>query len=154
MGREFERSMKDRAARDELLSAYLDDQLDAGDRARLEAQLAIDPALRAELEALRHTVALVREMPSQPIPRNFILPQTVVSSPRTAPAVRPRRRWLAPFLTAATAAVSLLFIGALAGDLLFSGAEKRSIFSREGSRISNRRWMSSLAFLSFPVPKY
>ena len=60
MGREFERSMKDRAARDELLSAYLDDQLDAGDRARLEAQLAIDPALRAELEALRHTVVLVR----------------------------------------------------------------------------------------------
>ncbi|MFN2270772.1 MAG: zf-HC2 domain-containing protein [Anaerolineae bacterium] len=121
MGREFERSMKDRAARDELLSAYLDDQLDAGDRARLEAQLAIDPALRAELEALRHTVALVREMPSQPIPRNFILPQTVVSSPRTAPAVRPRRRWLAPFLTAATAVVSLLFVAVLAGDLFFSG---------------------------------
>lgn len=120
MGREFGQSMKDQAARDELLSAYLDDQLDAGDRARLEAQLAADPALRAELEALRHTVALVREMPPQPIPRNFILPQAA-ASPRSAPPVRPQRRWLAPFLTAATAAVSLLFVAVLAGDLFFSG---------------------------------
>ena len=52
---------KDQAARDELLSAYLDDQLDAEDRARLEAQLAGDPALRSELEMLRRTVALVRD---------------------------------------------------------------------------------------------
>jgi hypothetical protein len=122
MAREFERSMKDQAACDELLSAYLDDQLDAGDRARLEAQLAADPALRAELEALRHTVALLREMPQQPIPCNFILPQTTAPSLRLAPAARLQRRWLAPFLTAATAVVSLLFVAVLAGDLFFSGA--------------------------------
>jgi hypothetical protein len=109
--------------RDELLSAYLDDQLDAGERTRLETQLAADPALRAELEALRHTVALVREMPQQPIPRNFILPQTTAPSRRPAPAARPQRRWLAPFLTAATAVVSLLFVVVLVGDLLFSGVD-------------------------------
>lgn len=116
----FERVIKDQAARDELLSAYLDDQLDAEDRARLEAQLAADPALRSELEMLRRTVALVRDLPPQPIPRNFILPQATVSRLRPAPVTR-RPRWLAPFLTAATTAVSLLFVAVLAGDLLFSG---------------------------------
>lgn len=117
---------KDQAARDELLSAYLDDQLDAEDRARLEGQLAADPALRSELEVLRRTVALVRDLPPQPIPRNFILPQTTASRMRRAPKARPapvtrRLRWLAPFLAAATAAVSFLFVAVLAGDLLFSG---------------------------------
>jgi hypothetical protein len=120
MAREFERLMKNQAARDELLSAYLDDQLDAEDRARLEAQLAADPALRAELEALRHTVALVRDLPKQPVPRNFLLPKTAVPKARPVPVTR-RSGWLAPFLTAATVAVGLLFVVVLAGDLLFSG---------------------------------
>lgn len=120
MARGFERLTKEQAARDELLSAYLDDQLDAEDRARLEAQLAADPALRAELEALRRTVALVRDLPPQPIPRNFILPRVAAPEARPAPVTR-RPRWLAPFLTAATAAISLLFVAVLAGDLLFSG---------------------------------
>jgi hypothetical protein len=118
MGRRFDGLTKER--RDELLSAYLDDQLDAEDRARLEAQLAVDPALRTELEALRRTVALVRDLPPQPIPRNFILPRAIATKARPAPVTR-RPRWLAPFLTAATAAISLLFVAVLAGDLLFSG---------------------------------
>jgi hypothetical protein len=112
--------MKDQAARDELLSAYLDDQLDAEDRARLEAQLKTDPALRSELEMLRRTVTLVRDLHPQPIPRNFILPHTVVRKARPAPVTR-RPKWLAPFLTAATTVVGLLFVVVLAGDLLFSG---------------------------------
>jgi anti-sigma factor RsiW len=120
MARGFERLMKEQATRDELLSAYLDDQLDAEERARLEAQLKTDPALRSELEMLRRTVTLVRDLPQQPIPRNFILPRTAAPKARPAPATR-RPRWLAPFLTAATAAVSFLFVAVLAGDLLFSG---------------------------------
>jgi anti-sigma factor RsiW len=116
--------------RDELLSAYLDDQLSAGERASLEAQLATDPALQAELEALRHTVALVCDLPSVPIPRNFILPQTMTARPWPVPSARPRRAlrtgpqgkaWAAPLLTAATAVASLFFIVVLAGDLLLSG---------------------------------
>ena len=121
MVRLFTRQAKERKQRDELLSAYLDGQLSAGERARLEAQLATDPALRAELEALRHTVVLVRDLPPVPIPRNFILPPTVAARPRPAPSARPRRAWAAPLLTAATAVVSLLFVVVLAGDLLLSG---------------------------------
>ena len=126
----FTRQARERERRDELLSAYLDDQLSAGERVRLEAQLATDPALRAELGALRHTVALVRDLPPVSIPRNFILPQKmetmVAARPRPIPSARPRRAWAAPFLTAATAIVSLLFVVVLAGDLLLSGAGRRA----------------------------
>ena len=121
MGRLFARKADERAQWDELLSAYLDGQLSAGERARLETRLAADPALRAELEALRHTVALVRDLPPVPIPRNFILPQTMAARPRPVRPPRPRRAWAAPLLTAATAFVSLLFVVVLAGDLLLSG---------------------------------
>lgn len=126
MVRLFTRQAREREQRDELLSAYLDDQLSAGERARLEAQLATDPALRAELDTLRHTVALVRDLPPVPIPRNFILPQTVAARPRPVRRARPRRAWAAPLLTAATAVVSLVFVVVLAGDLLLSGMGERA----------------------------
>jgi hypothetical protein len=121
MGRLFARRANEREQRDELLSAYLDGQLSAGERARLETQLGADPALRGELESLRHTVALVRDLPPVPIPRNFILSPAMAARPRPVRPLPPRRAWAAPLLTAATAVVSLLFVVVLAGDLLLSG---------------------------------
>jgi len=122
MGRWFARQTE-QEQRDELFSAYLDDQLDAGERARLEEQLAADPALQAELESLRQTVMLMRDLPMLPIPRNFILPRTAATRPLPALRARPQgRAWAAPLLTAATALASLLFVVVLAGDLLLSGA--------------------------------
>ncbi len=115
MTRWFKRS-REQEQRDELLSAYLDGQLAAEERARLEAQLATDPALRTELEALRRTVALVRNLPRVPAPRNFVLPQTIAIRPRPVPAVRSRRA-LAPLFTVATSIAALLFIAVLVGDL-------------------------------------
>jgi hypothetical protein len=70
------------------------------------------------LAALRRTVSLVRDLPTVPIPRNFILPQSMAKRLQPAPLPRPRRAWAAPLLTAATAVVSLLFVVVLAGDLL------------------------------------
>lgn len=109
---------KDWKRRDELLSAYLDGQLGARERVGLEARLAADPALRAELERLRRTVALVHALPCVPVPRNFILPQAAAARPQPVRAVRPRRAWAAPLLTAATAVVSLACVAVLAADLL------------------------------------
>jgi hypothetical protein len=106
--------------RDELLSAYLDGELSTSARARLEAQLASDPALRAELDMLRRTVAMVRDLPSIPAPHNFLLP--AAASRRPSLRAKPvRRSWAAPLLSAATAVVSLLFVAVLAGDLLLFG---------------------------------
>ena len=112
---------RERERLDELLSAYIDGQLGAGERARLEARLATDPALGAELEALRRTVALVRELPPVPVPRNFFLARAMAAPAQPVHPPRPRRAWVAPFLTAATAAVSLVFAVVLAGYLLLAG---------------------------------
>ena len=121
MGEALKGKMGRRGQRDEVLSAYLDGELSPREREHLEAQLAADPALQAELEALRRTVALVRDLPPIPVPRNFILPQTIVTPPRPPQPSRPRWAWAAPLLTAATAIVSLACGVVLAADLLLSG---------------------------------
>jgi hypothetical protein len=45
------------------ISAYLDDELDEDERRAVEALLAEDEAARAQLDALRRTIASVRELP-------------------------------------------------------------------------------------------
>ncbi len=57
----------------DLLSAYLDHQVTAGERARVDAHLATCAVCRAELESLRQTVALVRALPRVAVPRAFTL---------------------------------------------------------------------------------
>lgn len=109
------------ARRDELLSAYLDGELSQPERDRLEARLAQDAGLRAELRALREVAFAVRELPQVSAPRNFILTESMVGRREPAPAARPRMAWAAPLLTAATAVVSLLFVVVLAGELLVPG---------------------------------
>ena len=100
---------------DEWLSAYIDGELSPRERARLEARLAQDAALRARLESLQRTVALVRGMPSIPAPRNFLLTPAMVRQPA------PVARRLAPALTFATAISGLLCVILLLGNLLTAG---------------------------------
>lgn len=61
----------------ELLSAYLDGELTDREREDLEQRLAQETPLRTELEALRATVALVRDLPRLKAPRNFTLDPAV-----------------------------------------------------------------------------
>jgi len=134
MLRLFRRGRDEEERRDELLSAYLDDELSEDERERLEVRLSDDPVLRAELRAMHRTVSLVRELPRVETPRNFLVTESMVE--RRSPAreargwgtsrapAKPQRRaraWAAPLLTVATVAVSLLFIVVLAGDLLLPG---------------------------------
>jgi negative regulator of sigma E activity len=133
MLRLFGRRRDERERRDELLSAYLDGELTEAERERLEARLAQDPSLRAELQAMRSTVSLMRELPQVSAPRNFILTASMVegqsparetrrlSSRARAKHERRARAWAAPLLTVATAAVSVLFVVVLVGDLLLPG---------------------------------
>jgi hypothetical protein len=120
MARRHRRGSRERERLEELLSAYLDGQVADSERTELERLLAEDPALRVELEALRHTVRLLREMPQLDVPRNFILPRSVAAPARGAES--PRRRLLAPLLTGATSLATLLFGIVLAGEIVLSGA--------------------------------
>ena len=89
----------------DLLSIYLDGQLSATDRARLEARLQADPDLRSVYDGLRQTRALLRQLPARRAPRNFRLtPQMAgvkLSLPRSFPIFR----------FASVLASILLFIG-------------------------------------------
>lgn len=69
----------------ELLSAYLDSELDAAEATHLEQRLEAEPALRHEYETLQATRHLLREMPPVVPPRSFTI------DPAT---VRARRSWL------------------------------------------------------------
>jgi hypothetical protein len=77
----------------ELLSSYLDGQLKSdAERARLEARLASDPALRAVLDDLRAARGLLRQLPMRKAPRNFTLTPKMVGKnpplPRSYPAFK------------------------------------------------------------------
>jgi len=70
----------------ELLSAYIDNALSAAERVNLERRLAADPRLRVELEELRATTQLLRQLePARP-PRSFTLDPA--TAPRPAPVFR------------------------------------------------------------------
>lgn len=64
----------------ELLSAYLDNMLNDAERSALEARLADDGVLRAELDGLRTTIALIKSLPTLKAPRNFTLTPAMVKS--------------------------------------------------------------------------
>jgi len=87
----------------ELLSAYLDGQLDPSDSAQLESRLSSDPGLRIALDDLRSTRGLLRQLPSRRAPRNFTL------TPQMA-GVKPPTPRLVPVFRFATAIATFLFI--------------------------------------------
>lgn len=105
----------DRKRMEQLLSAYIDGSLSPRERARLEARLAQDADLRARLESLRQTVALLRGLPPVAAPRNFLLTPAMVR--RSTPTARR----LAPALTLATAVSGLLCGILIVGNLITAG---------------------------------
>jgi len=56
---------------DELLSAYLDDELSPDERARVEDRLAADPAARHTLEQLRNISQSMRDLPNERLGRDL-----------------------------------------------------------------------------------
>jgi len=82
-----------------LLSPYLDRVLEPGEAARLEAHLASCDACRRQLEGLRQTVALVRTLPQERMPR-----------PVSIPVRRQRWEWPGAVMPLAGAAAALLLV--------------------------------------------
>jgi hypothetical protein len=103
----------------ELLSAFLDDELTPAERATLERRLQREPALAEELDSLRQTVNLVRQMPIRKAPRSFALTPALVDSPSkvirlavSSQPIRPSWRVYAP--------LAAILVAALIGVGLFA----------------------------------
>ncbi len=96
----------------ERLSAYLDGQVTPQERREVESHLRTCHQCAWELESLRHTVSLLRQVRQVAVPRPLTLREMDVR-----PARVPQRAWLLPYLQGATALVSLLLVVLVVGDL-------------------------------------
>jgi len=100
---------------DELLSAFLDDELSAGERDAVEAHLATSPADRELLDELR---SLRGEVAAAVAAKGLETAVTITLAAPTAPATRKSGRWVYWSAAAllASAAALLLIVGPWRGD--------------------------------------
>lgn len=103
------------ATPDELqaLSAYIDNQLSSTERVALEQRLQQDTRLRAELESLQSTVALVRSLPTLKAPRNFTLDPAEFGKKPSARVISLNSRWVSRVAGLASVAALLLVVFAV-----------------------------------------
>jgi hypothetical protein len=100
----------------ELLSAYLDNQLDTSERARLESRLKLEPELRRELHELDETRLLMHSLPRLHAPRNYFISVETIARPV---GVRQPLR-LAPAYGIVSAIATILLVLVIFGDKLLS----------------------------------
>jgi anti-sigma factor RsiW len=100
----------------EKLSLYMDQQLAALDRARVEQHLSTCAECRQALRSLRWTRQLLRQAPVARVPRSFVIREADVVPARTA-----GRRGHVLALQWATALVVALLVVVFAGDLYTGG---------------------------------
>ncbi|RPI81909.1 MAG: hypothetical protein EHM41_19665 [Chloroflexi bacterium] len=94
----------------ELLSAYLDGQLDARRKAKLESRLQNETELNKMLEELSRTRTLLRSAPKLKAPRSFKLKPEMVAKRQARPVY--------PVFQFASAMAMILLVFVLLGDYL------------------------------------
>ncbi|HEY0605895.1 MAG TPA: zf-HC2 domain-containing protein [Herpetosiphonaceae bacterium] len=94
---------------DELLSAYIDNAVDAGERRRAEQLIAACAACAQEVQELRMFRELMRDLPNIQPRRSFTLDPATVA---------PQRRLLFPTLRWSSLVAALLFVVVLGVDVL------------------------------------
>lgn len=125
---------QDRHLTTEQLSASLDQQLSAQEQAMCDAHLSTCQQCQQMLADLRQTVALVRALPQQSLPRSFVLPANLElpareSSPVTSISEQPRRV-LPYFVRSTVRAVSTL--AAVLGIIFLLAGVLGPLFSVHG----------------------
>lgn len=95
----------------ELLSAYLDGELDQKETVRIEARLKVENDLNSTLQSLALSRDMVRSLPRLKAPRNFTLTAEMAG-------VQRKKTWLFSTLRLSSAFASLLLILVLMGDFL------------------------------------
>lgn len=135
---------------DETVMAYVDDELDAASRAAVEAAMAADPEIRAQLATQIELRARVRAsfdpVLSEPVPERLL---QALGQKSTVPAgitdladlratkqerLRARRRWALPQFAAVAAS---LIIGVLIGQRTLNSARQNVLESREGQLVAS-----------------
>ena len=121
----------------ERLSAYIDEQLFARERTRVEQHLRTCRSCRDELRTLHWTRSLLQQAPSAPIPRSFVVREADVTPSQAASqgrVVGDRRTFgrRAVVVQWATALVAILLVLVVAGDVLIgtrlaAGGEQQAI---------------------------
>ena len=113
----------------ELLSAYLDNELQPEERAQLETRLAQDAGLRQLLKDLDNTRTVLRSAPQVRRPRSFVLTEDMVRQQRFAFRAMRFSRMVA---TAAT----VLFAFVFAGQMFFARSFGMSAANMESDAIT------------------
>jgi len=72
---------------EELLSAYLDNEVTDEERALVEAAIAADPAIAWQVDSLRQTIHLLQELPALTLPRAFTI-EAIVTEAKRQEAIR------------------------------------------------------------------
>lgn len=83
----------------ELLSAYLDGQLNPSESARLNSRLSSDPELGAAFDELRRTREVLRKLPARKAPRNFLLTRKMVGMKPPLPRAHSAFKFSGAFAT-------------------------------------------------------
>lgn len=115
---------------DELLSAFVDDQVTQDEREQVQAHLRSCSACQQRHQELRAVVDLLRGLPEVPVPRDFKLGPRVVADPPNV--VRLRRWYIATRVAAGSLAAGfvLLSAGVLYVDSRPSAAATTSAVSK------------------------
>ncbi len=75
---------------EELLSAYIDNEVTDEERALIESTIATDPAVAWQVESLRQTIHLLQALPPLALPRSFAIDAIVADAQNTEPLVTPQ----------------------------------------------------------------
>ncbi len=132
MMRLFRKSAHQR--RQELFSAYIDGRVSEGERAEIERLLERSPEARKELQALRNTVAMLKETPVVTPRRSFALQPAMLQEKPRVPQVG-SLRWAMPM--AASAAVLFLTFSLVGGSIgLFEGGGSGAPTSQDSQQFA------------------
>lgn len=136
---------------DETVMAYVDDELDAASRAKVEAAMAADPEVRAQLQEQIDLRARLRAtfdpVLAEPVPERLL--QAVQQPPAARSAgiadlsstretkqamLKTRRSWSLPQFAAVAAS---LFLGVLIGQRALQSSRDNAFVNRDGQLVAN-----------------
>lgn len=138
---------------EDLLSAYLDGELDADDRALVESRLETSAEWRQVLVELRETRELVRGLPMREVPPGLFdeLPAPEVPAPVSVDAKRRRRTRIAGWVAGAAAAAAIAAVILVPSQTRVKPAVATFVNSHAARSSVSEEPVSELAPVAAPV---